>query len=437
MEKQERFTIDKEGHLFFGGADCVQLAEQYGTPLFVYDEEAIRAMMRVYRDTLLEEYAGNGAVLYSVKAFPCMALCSMAKQEGLGLEVSSGGELYTAIKAGVSAKTISFVGNNKSKDEIAYALDCGVGCVVVDAYTEIETIDDMAKKRGIVQDIMLRINPVPDSVTSSLSSDSKFGFSVADGTAKMMTAFALGKDNVSLIGYHYHIGSQIKNRKAFLSAAEVCMKFIAEMKYKNDFETEYLNLGGGFPIWYTDEDERITPDGYRERIRELLQVVKDKCAAYRINGPYLMLEPGRSLVGEAGITLYRVGSIKNIPGVRKYVCVDGGMTDNPRYALYGAKYDALLANRANEKNTEVVTLAGKSSDNADVIACNVSLPKAETGDILAVFSTGAYHYSMATNYGRTPLPAAVLVKEGKAEIIVKRQSYEDVVRCDVLPDSLK
>ena len=441
MNTRETLKVNEKGHLEIGGADCVELAREFGTPLYVFDEAYIRRMMRVYRDTLEKEYAGNGLVLYASKAFSCEAVYRIARQERIGVDVVSGGELYTALKAGFPASKIYMHGNNKLDYELEEALDAGVGCIVADAYAEIDKIDREAEKRGRTQNILLRINPGVEAHThayiQTAKTDSKFGFSIADGTAERITAYALTKKHVALRGFHCHIGSQIFERQSFVLAAEKCMDFAAEIKQKLGFVTEELNMGGGFGIWYTDEDKKISPEGYGEYLKALRDTIKSKAKEKKLKLPYLVVEPGRSIVGEAGITLYTVGTIKEIPGVKKYVAVDGGMFDNPRYALYQAKYTPVLASRAAEKATEVVSVAGKCCESGDLIAVNVNLPKAESGDILAILSTGAYNYSMAMNYNRNLIPPCILVREGRADYIVKPQTYEDLTRNDAVPDSLK
>ncbi|MBQ8685114.1 MAG: diaminopimelate decarboxylase [Clostridia bacterium] len=441
MNERETLKINEKGHLEIGGADCVDLASKFGTPLYVFDEAYIRKMMRVYRETLAKKYDGNGLVLYASKAFSCQAVYRIADEENIGIDVVSGGELYTALKAGFPAEKIYMHGNNKLDYEIGEALDAGIGCIVADAYSEIDKIDAEAAKRGKTQKILLRINPGVEAHTHAFvqtaTTDSKFGFSLADGTAESATAYALNKKHVRLEGYHCHIGSQIFEKQSFVIAVEKCIDFAAEMKQKYGFLLQTLNLGGGYGIWYTDEDKKIAPEGYAEYVEALIEAVKAKAAEKGLSLPFLLIEPGRSIVGEAGITLYTVGAIKDIPAVKKYIAVDGGMFDNPRYALYQSKYTPVLANRADEECTEIVTIAGKCCESGDLIAVNVSLPKAETGDILAVLSTGAYNYSMAMNYNRNMIPPCILVNAGKAEYIVKPQSYEDVNRNDVIPERLK
>ena len=441
MNTRKTLRVNEQGHLEIGGADAVALAKSFGTPLYVMDEQYIRDMCSVYRDTIQEEYDGNGLVLYASKAFSCLAIYKIADSEHIGVDAVSAGELYTAFKAGFPAEKIYLHGNNKLPYELEFALDHKVGTIVVDAYSELDLIDQMCAERGMVQNILLRINPGVEAHThrfiQTAKTDSKFGFSVADGTAEKITQYALTKKHVHLAGYHCHIGSQIFEKQSFLLAVDKMMAFIAEIGKKYSFETEVLNLGGGYGIWYTDEDAKFSCADYADYLKAIIRELKVKSQEYGVRSPFLIVEPGRSIVGEAGVTLYTVGTIKEIPGIKKYVAVDGGMFDNPRYALYQAKYTAILANRAAEKPTEVVSVAGKCCESGDLVCADVSLPKAESGDILAVLSTGAYNYSMASNYNRNFIPPVVLVKDGKAEYIVKPQTFEDLVRNDVIPDRLK
>ena len=313
--------------------------------------------------------------------------------------------------------------------------------LVADAYSEIDKIDAEAKKRGMVQKILLRINPGVEAHTHAFvqtaTTDSKFGFSISNGTAEDVTKYALQKSNVRLAGYHCHIGSQIFEKQSFVLAVEKCMNFVEKMRDTLSFEADTLNIGGGFGIWYTDEDRKIPAEGYAEYLEALIEAVQTACKEKNLKLPYLLLEPGRSIIGEAGITLYTVGAIKEIPGVKKYLAIDGGMFDNPRYALYQSKYTPVLANRATEEATEVVSIAGKCCESGDLIAVDVSLPKANQGDVLAILSTGAYNYSMAMNYNRNLIPPCVLVKDGEAEYIVKPQTYADLNRNDVIPQRLR
>ncbi len=428
--------INEKGRLEIGGADTVELAKKFGTPLYVYDENHIRNMMRVYRETLQNEYDGNGLVLYASKAFSCMGMYAIAKSEGLGADVVSGGELYTALKAGFPPEKIMMHGNNKLKDELTLAVKSNVGWIVVDSLYEADILNNLAQEAGKVQNILLRINPGVEAHTHSFvqtaTPDSKFGFSVADGSAKETVKNLLTKTNLCLKGFHCHIGSQIFEKQSFVLAAEKCFSFLADLK-ELDFEAEVLNLGGGYGIRYTKDDPDLRFSDYADFFKSLIDAVKAACVNWNLKCPYLCIEPGRSIVGEAGITLYTVGAIKEIKGIKKYLAVDGGMFESPRYCLYGSKYEAVLANRANEEASEVVSIAGKCCESGDLIGEGFNLPAAKSGDILAVFSTGAYHYSMASNYNRNLVPPVVLVKDKKAEYLVKPQTYDDLIRNDVLP----
>lgn len=441
MNTRETLKINSAGHLSIGGADTTELAARFGTPLYVMDEQYIRDMCAAYSKAIRTDYGGNGLVLYASKAFSCMAIYRIAEQEGIGVDVVSGGELYTALKAGFPAEKICLHGNNKLATELSLAVESGVGLIAVDSYTELDKLDALCAEKGKRQEILLRINPGVEAHThrfiQTAKTDSKFGFSVADGTAEKITAYALKKEHLDLKGYHCHIGSQIFEKQSFALAAEKMLSFMAEMRDKLGFTASVLNLGGGYGIWYAEGDAQQSVSDYTAYLRTVIGAVKASAARFAMPEPYLLIEPGRSIVGEAGITLYTVGAIKDIPGVKKYVAVDGGMFDNPRYALYQAKYTAILANRAKEPATERVSVAGKCCESGDIVCADVDLPAAKEGDILAVLSTGAYNYSMASNYNRNAVPPVVLVKNGKADYIVKPQSYEDIVRNDVIPESLR
>lgn len=441
MNTRETLKINSAGHLSIGGADTTELAARFGTPLYVMDEQYIRDMCAAYSKAIRTDYDGNGLVLYASKAFSCMAIYRIAEQEGIGVDVVSGGELYTALKAGFPAEKICLHGNNKLATELSLAVESGVGLIAVDSYTELDKLDALCAEKGKRQEILLRINPGVEAHThrfiQTAKTDSKFGFSVADGTAEKITAYALKKEHLDLKGYHCHIGSQIFEKQSFALAAEKMLGFMAEMRDKLGFTASVLNLGGGYGIWYAEGDAQQSVSDYTAYLRTVIEAVKTNAAKFAMPEPYLLIEPGRSIVGEAGITLYTVGAIKDIPGVKKYVAVDGGMFDNPRYALYQAKYTAILANRAKEPATERVSVAGKCCESGDIVCADVDLPAAKEGDILAVLSTGAYNYSMASNYNRNAVPPVVLVKNGKADYIVKPQSYEDIVRNDVIPESLR
>lgn len=441
MNERDTLRINERGHLEIGGMDCTDIAKKFGTPLYVYDEAYIRSMMRVYKRTMDEAYNGNGLVLYASKAFCCTAIYKIAAQEGIGVDVVSGGELYTALKSGFPAEEIYMHGNNKLPSELCMALDNNVGTIVVDSFSEADTLDRLAAERNIIQNVLIRINPGVEAHTHAFvqtaRTDSKFGFSINDGTAQEITKHVLSKKNLHLNGFHCHIGSQIFEKQSFVLAANKVMDFIASIKQQTGFEAVTLNIGGGFGIWYCNDDPKLKLSDYAGYLKELIEAVKQKAKHNCLKLPYLVIEPGRSIIGEAGITLYTVGAIKDIPNVKKYVAVDGGMFENPRYALYQSKYSVLLANRANDECTEKVTISGKCCESGDLIAVDVALPQAKSGDIMAVLSTGAYHYSMASNYNRNFVPPAVLVNNGNAEYIIKPQNYEDIVRNDVIPERLK
>ncbi len=436
MNTRETLKINERGHLEIGGCDATELVARFGTPLYVLDEDYVRSMCRVFHETLTREYDGNGRVLYASKALSCLAVYAIVSAEGLGVDVVSGGELATALAAGVSAEQIVFHGNNKTENELKMALDCGVGLIVVDGQDEAEFLEEICAEKNAIANVLLRVNPGVEAHThayiQTAKVDSKFGLSVKTGDALEGARCILGCPHLTLKGFHCHIGSQIFEREPFRVAVDVMTDFMATAKKELSFTTEILNLGGGFGIWYTDEDRKISVAEYGSYLSDSISALKSAVKTKKLVSPMLMIEPGRSIVGEAGVTLYRVGNVKDIKEVRKYVSVDGGMYESPRFALYQARYSALLANRANDANEEIVTVAGKCCESGDVIAENIALPKVRRGDILAVLSTGAYHYSMASNYNRNPIPPMVLVKDGTAEYIVKPQSYEDLMRNDVM-----
>ena len=441
MNERKTLYADSEGQLIIGGCRATELAKEFGTPLYVFDEAYIRSMMRVYKNTLDEYYDGYGNVLYASKAFSCEAVYRIAASENIGCDAVSGGELYTALKAGFDAAHIYMHGNNKLYNELEEAVSAGVGGIVLDSVSEAQALDEICARSGKVQDVLIRINPGIEAHTHAFvqtaRTDSKFGFSISDGSALEVIEQVLILKHIRLKGYHCHIGSQIFEKQSFVLAAEKMMNFIADIKSKTGFEATVLNMGGGFGIYYTDDDPKLRENDYASYLKALIDCVKHKAEELSLTRPYLLIEPGRSIVGESGITLYTVGTIKDIPGIKKYIAVDGGMFEAPRYALYQSKYCAVNVADVNAPATQVVSIAGKCCESGDLVAADVKLSDVKSGDILAVFSTGAYHYSMASNYNRNLIPAAVLVNEGKADIIVKRQDYEDIVRNDVVPERLK
>ncbi len=427
------FDTNDLGHLTIGGADAVELAKTYGTPAYVLDENVIRENCRIYKEAATRYFGADALPLYASKALCFTGIYRIAAEEGLGVDCVSGGELYTAKKAGFPAERIYFHGNNKTDRDIADAMDMGVGTFVVDNFDELNALSAQAVRRGITQRILLRITPGIDPHTHRAimtgNVDSKFGSAIVTGQAMEIVKAAIAADGVDLAGLHCHIGSQIFDLEPFSDAASIMVRFIAQIKKECTYEIRELNLGGGLGVRYTEYDREID---YAAAIRDIASVVTGYCREHGIAMPRVILEPGRSLVAAAGATLYTVGSVKEIPGFRKYVSVDGGMPDNPRYALYQSRYTALIANRANAPRTERVTIAGRCCESGDLLGEDMELSQAKRGDILAVLVTGAYNYAMASNYIRLPRPPVIMVKDGKARVAVRRETYEDLTRNDLL-----
>ena len=432
MFTSDCLNINENGHLTIGGCDTVELAKEYGTPLYVLDENTIRNNCKAYVSSFDKYYDGNGMPMFASKALSCLELCRIVNDEGLGVDVVSGGELYTALKAGVPAENIHFHGNNKTADELIMALNENVGKIVVDNLEELELLNSLAEKLDKVANISFRIKPGVDAHTHDFVKtgqiDSKFGFALETGEAYEAVKKAITYDNVCLKELHCHIGSQIFDIEPFVTAAEVMIDFIGKIHRELNITISQLNLGGGFGIKYTEAD---TPVPYANYMDKVSVMVKAKANEYDIPVPYIFIEPGRSIVGEAGITLYTVGSVKTIPNVRTYVAVNGGMTDNIRYALYKSDYTVLNASKADKESSMNVTIAGRCCESGDLVQENVDIADTESGDIIAVLSTGAYNYSMASNYNRVPKPAMVMVKDGKARLIVKRETYDDIIKNDI------
>ncbi len=432
MFVSENLGINEKGNLTVGGMDTVELAQKYGTPLYVMDENLIRKHCKSFKNSIDKFYDGKGLVCYASKAFCCMEMYRVMKSEGIGIDVVSIGELYTAVKAGVDCEKICFHGNNKTNQELEYAVDMNVGRIIVDNIYELERLDKIACEKGVKANIMFRVKPGIDAHTHDFVKtgqiDSKFGFALETGEAMDAVKKALTCENVHLKGLHCHIGSQIFDIDPFVEAANVMLKLIADVKAETGHEVDELNLGGGFGIKYTEENDPVPYESYMEKVSV---VVKESCAELGIKQPFILIEPGRSMAGPAGITLYTCGGVKEIPNIRTYVSIDGGMTDNPRYALYKSEYEALVANKASEPRDAVVTIAGKCCESGDLIGEGMPLQKAEPGDIIAVCATGAYNYSMSSNYNRIPKPAVVFVKDNESKIVVKRETLDDIIRNDI------
>jgi diaminopimelate decarboxylase len=421
--------VNARGHLQIGGCDTVDLAAQFGTPLFVYDEAFIREQIRA----LHRAFRGLGVdyeISYAAKAFCTVAMCQLAHQEGLTLDVVSGGELYTALKAGVPPANIRFHGNNKTLAELEFGVASNVGIFVVDNFVELAALNDIGQRHGKTVQVLLRIAPGIEAHThhyiSTGQQDSKFGFDLQSGQAERAMAAALDAESVRCIGLHCHIGSQIFDPSGHVAAAErMCELYVTGVRMGLPFSV--LNLGGGFGIRYTEDDE---PTPVADYLGAMVAAVRRETDRYGVAMPSIWIEPGRSIVGAAGTTLYTVGSQKVIPDVRNFLAVDGGMTDNPRLALYGAEYLAVMANKMADGAEETWTIAGKCCESGDIVIRSAPLPQPQMGDILAVLATGAYNYSMVSHYNRIPHPAVVFVRDGQARLVVERETWEDVVRLD-------
>ncbi|RKN84645.1 diaminopimelate decarboxylase [Paenibacillus ginsengarvi] len=429
--------INEAGRLEIGGCDTAELAETFGTPLYVYDEELIRRRCREF----VEAFRATGMkfeVAYASKAFCVMAMCRIAEEEGMSLDVVSDGELYTALRAGFPPQRIHFHGNNKTLEEIEMALDAKIGCVVVDNFNELHLLNESAKEKGTVMKVLFRVTPGVEAHThefiSTGQTDTKFGFDIGNGSAFQAIREAMELPHVSILGVHSHIGSQIFEVDGFAMAAERVAEFAQTVRQELGVTFPVINLGGGFGIRYIEGDSPLPLAQYVQAITDSIKTLFNR---YDYPLPEIWIEPGRSIVGDAGTTLYTIGSSKTIPGVRKYVSVDGGMTDNPRPALYEAKYEAMLANRANDPNDETVSIAGKCCETGDMLIWDLELPTTKPGDTLAVSCTGAYNYSMSSNYNRLRRPAVVFVKDGEADLVVRRETYEDVAGKDTLPERLR
>jgi diaminopimelate decarboxylase len=427
--------INASGHLEIGGIDTVKLVEQFQTPLWVIDENGFRENCRAFRDAF--QACGDSMVLYASKALCSTALCKIVAEEGLGLDVVSGGELFTAINAGFPMEKVYFHGNNKSAQELEMAAASGTGRVVVDNFYELRLLNAICREQQVKQDILLRITPGVEAHTHEFIKtgqiDSKFGFTLPGGQAREAVQAALGCDALRLVGLHCHIGSQIFEMGSFEHAADLMMQFMADIKQLSGYEFDELDIGGGFGIYYFPGDE---PGQAHDWARVVVKTVRAKAVQHNLKIPRIIVEPGRAIVGPAGITLYTIGSTKEVPGIRKYVAVDGGMADNPRPALYDSKYVAMIANKADQEAVETVSIAGKCCESGDMLIWDARLPQIESGDILAVFATGAYNYAMSSNYNRLPRPAMLLVKDGQAHLILKRETYQDLLRNDLVPDHL-
>src|SRR5574344_326755 len=427
--------INSNGNLQIGGCDLVELAQKYETPLYVIDEETLRSICREYK----KAFSGYEKVkmMYASKAFLNLAIAKIVHSEGFGFDTVSGGEIYTVYKAGIDMSTVLFNGNNKSYDELKLAIDLGVGRFSVDNFFELSLLNEIAKEEGHQVDILLRITPGIECHTHEYIQtghlDSKFGFDLT----QVHEAIELIQEeykNLTLHGFHAHVGSQIFEPKVFEDEIEILTKEISIIKQKFGIEFSEINIGGGLGVKYNDKDH---PPSVFETAKLIVEKIKKCCEKYKINPPTLIMEPGRSIISTSGVTLYTVGSSKQVPHGTKYVAVDGGMADNPRPSMYQAKYIAQVANKPEDENSQKVTIAGKFCESGDILIKNINLPELEEGDIICVYNTGAYNYSMASNYNRFKKPAAVLVNNSQSDIIIYRETFDDLISHDVIPQRLE
>ena len=429
--------VHEKKHFQFGGWDTVELAGRFGTPLYVVSERMIRERCGAVRETFLNRWENVFAV-YAGKAFLPLAMCKIVQSEGLGLDLVSGGELYTALAAGVPPENTFFHGNGKTREELRFALSAGVGRIVVDGMSELETLEEEAAAAGKQPSILFRVAPGVDAHTHKYiltgHTGSKFGFPLSGDSLKEAVRRACASERLRLKGFHFHIGSQIFENTSHVMAVEIMTQTMAGFKRELGFVTEELNMGGGYGVEFSPDGETPRIDSFTDA---MMGALEEKCRTAGISRPRVIIEPGRWIVSEAGITLYTVQAIKAIDGIVTYASVDGGMTDNPRPSLYGAKYWAVAAGKMDLEASDTVTVAGRCCESGDILIENLKTPPLERGDLLAVLNTGAYTFSMASNYNRLPRPAVVLVSEGRADVIVPRQSYEDLLRGEVLPDHLR
>ena len=428
------YGVNAEGHLTLGGLDTVELVKEYGTPLYLLDTDHVRAMCRMYKKSFAAAFGSASAPVYAGKALCCTRIYRIMAEEGLYADCVSPGEILTARHAGFPMSDVFFHGNNKTDEDLRTALSLGVGHIVVDSMDELDALEDLAAAMNVTAKILLRITPGIDPHTHRKiitgNVDSKFGSAIVTGAAEAILCAAMRKPHLVLDGLHCHIGSQIFEIEPFADAADIMTGFIARMRQTHGYEGTILNLGGGFGVRYTEDDPTIDYPSY---VSTLGKELDQRCERYRIERPTILMEPGRSLVAAAGVTLYTVGSVKEIPGFRNYVSIDGGMPDNPRYALYQSRYTVLHAERADAAPDFPCTVAGRCCESGDLIAENVSVVRPRRGDILAVLVTGAYNYSMASHYNRIPKPPVIEISEGKATVAVRRERWEDLYALDEVP----
>ncbi|MBQ6662697.1 MAG: diaminopimelate decarboxylase [Firmicutes bacterium] len=430
----DNMKVGENGHLFFAGQDTVALAQEYGTPLYLMDEARIRENCRVYKDAFRKYFGPDAKAIYASKANSFKQIYRIMKEEDMLIDVVSSGEIYTALAAGYDIANAYFHSNNKTDWDIAYAMDHGIGCFVCDNVEEVKVVEREAAKRGIIQKVMLRLSPGIDPHTyeevATGKVDSKFGSAIETGQAEEIAVFTKDQPHLDLIGFHCHIGSMVFADDVFERAGVVMLEFIGLMKEKYGFVTKELDLGGGYGVRYVEDDPYLDVE---TKVSEVAAACKEACARLGIDLPLIHMEPGRSIVADAGMTLYTVGTVKRIPGYKNYVSIDGGMPDNPRYLMYKSKYTCLPANKMNEACEMACSVVGRCCESGDIIQENVKMPESiGRYDTVAVCTTGAYNYSMASNYNRLPRPAMVMLRpDGTSYVVVRRESLEDLVRNDV------
>ncbi|QQY79822.1 diaminopimelate decarboxylase [Keratinibaculum paraultunense] len=423
--------INELGHLEIGKCDSTDLVKKYGTPLYVMDETLIRDNCKLFKTNFTSKNIQT-EIIYASKAFLTLAMCTLINEEGLSLDVVSGGELYTAIKANFPTHKIYMHGNNKTKEELTMAIKTGIGRIIVDNKCELDLIENICKAYNKKISILLRVNPGIETNTheyiKTTKNSSKFGISIFDKDIFNIVNKLNSNKYIDFKGFHSHIGSQILNEESFYEEINVMMNFIKEVSEKCGTTIQELNLGGGFGVYYSKKDR---PINLKNLLKNMLDKIKSKADEFKLPYPKIMIEPGRSIVANAGTTLYQVGCTKKTHSGKHYVFVDGGMNDNPRTALYNAQYEAAIANRMNDEKEGIYTITGRCCESGDIIAKDISLPHPNIGDIIAVSTTGAYNYSMASNYNRLPRPSVIFVKNGNSKCIVRRETYEDIIKNDL------
>lgn len=426
----------RDGVLYFDGCNTVELAKKYGTPLYVESVTGIEERCSEFRECFLDRYPDT-RVAYASKSFLPLVMCKIMEREGMCLDVVSGGELYTAAKAGFPPERIEFNGNNKSVAEIEMAVEYGVGRIIVDSVSELPLIEEVCRQKGKKMKILYRVTPGVAGDTHDYmvtgKKDSKFGIDLDPDVIYPAIEAAIASEEVELLGFHFHVGSSIFKNEPYLKSLDVVLDLVEEVKKRYGFVTKEINVGGGFAIQFVKEEPRPPYKYFLEPIMEKIEQASSKIDIPR---PAVVIEPGKSISGEAGITLYTIGSIKEIKNVRKYVAVDGGMTDNIRTELYGSVYDGVVVNKMDEPKDDLVTICGRCCESGDIVIYDINIAKPQRGDIFAVYSTGGYNYSMSNNYNKVPKAPVVLVKNGKEQLIVKRQTYEELIEDELLPEQI-